>query len=610
MPKTTADLSERDRYLLNLVQTEINQWEEELCFVTENVAFEMREMIKVFRKNYYGIFDKPVDSSTGKKKIWVPLTESTVDSVRKNIDLDTKDINLRAKRHSAIGLTQVVRNLVQVKLDDMHFGEKLDKLITNVSIDGTAIWKTFLRKKGKRKYIDVVEVDTLNLYIDPTAKSLQEATFIERAALLKSEMDDMDGWEKMEDVNPDDNISRNQRHIQGVSGVELIDVYERWGQAPKWIITGEKDDNEMIDVHVVVSGIDTKGGTVHLVEENKEMDNDGNVLTPYEECWYSRVPGRWYGRGPAEKVMFLQVWLNTIVNIRINRSRVSQLGIFKLRKGSGVSPQVLSGLAANGVIQVNSMDDLQQLPIQEASQASYNDENVIKNWAQMVTSTFESATGEALPASMPATNAVLQSQAAQGQFILVKEQIGMFLQRWMKNQFLRLLPKVITKEEVLRVSGETEEMKDMDEKVANKLVYEKLREVIESGQMIDPAQVQKERDRVMAKLEAMGPDRFIKLMSNPDFTSYDVQVFITNEEQDKGVMVQNLVSMFQTASVQDTGLDPLPIAETIYDLMGIDAKQFKRKQTSGMAQAQMPAAPQVAPVASPQQQFTGANVPV
>ena len=91
MDKQTA----RDA-LIAKVHKEITQYENEQYWITDKVAFNMREMIKTFRKNYYGIYDDPVDPKTKKEKLWVPLTRLLVDAVRKNVDLDPKDTGFRA----------------------------------------------------------------------------------------------------------------------------------------------------------------------------------------------------------------------------------------------------------------------------------------------------------------------------------------------------------------------------------------------------------------------------------------------------------------------------------------------------------------------------------
>ena len=129
-------------------------------------------------------------------------------------------------------------------------------------------------------------------------------------------------------------------------------------------MTGNTQDTEEIDLHIVVSGIEAGNSRVHLIETY-----DG--LKPYEECWYAKIPGRWHGKGVTEKLMMLQLWINTIVNIRINRSYVQQLGLFTIRRGSGVTPAMISRLGVNGAVVVNSQDDIKQMVMQEASMASF-----------------------------------------------------------------------------------------------------------------------------------------------------------------------------------------------------------------------------------------------
>lgn len=579
MPKAIASDIERDA--VALVEGERNEWEDAIAHVTPLVAFNMRNLIKSLRKNYYGIFEDEVDPTTGQKKTWVPLTESTVDAIVKNIDLDTKDINLRAKNAKAIGLTSFMRQIIRAKLDQMHFGEYLDEMERMLAIDGTAVWKTYTTNGAEGKTVRIKLVDIINFYIEPTAPNIQEATaIIERAVMTPGELRSMDGWMNTEDVEASSSVSRNDRNLTSTGDQEpLIDVYERWGLMPKSFITGEDEDkDEYIEGHIVVSGLDEGGGKVHLVEENKIKDSTGKVIKPYEEIRYKKVPGRWHGRGPAEALMMLQVWMNTVVNVRINRARVSQLGIFKIRKGSGVTPQMLSRLTTNGAVVLNNMDDLQQLVVQEASQASYTDEQVIQSWSERVTSAFEAVTGEQLPASTPATNAVLQQRIAQSQFVMIKEQIGMFLQRWLKRHYIPKLGDTVTKEEIVVITGEPEEIADFDEKLANKLMKQKLEEALKMNLNVDPAKVRAELQRVKEKARARSSDRFVKLMKLPETTDYEVQVFHTNEEIDKSVMVQNLISMMQTvAQVPGLDMDVGIIAKSVFDVMGLDTRQFEKQ---------------------------------
>jgi hypothetical protein len=305
---------------VGIVRNEKIRWELATAFVTPRVNFKMRQLIRILRKNYYGVFDQPYDEMTGIEKIWYPLTEINVEAVVKNIDLDQKDIGFRAKTPDSYGITDITRAFVKDKLDKIHFGQKLDDFERMLAIDGTAVWKT-VEEDGKML---ILPVDLLNIYIDPTTPSIQEAyRFTERSLMFPEEILGMTGWINTEGVeaNVTEGLPRTDpfwmnRTMQFNSNVKMVDVYELWGKIPESLITGlAADENNEIEGHIVVSNIDSPGKErLHLIERNTKRDAEGNYAKPYEECWYTRVPNRWYGRGVAEKLLMLQVYANIMFN--------------------------------------------------------------------------------------------------------------------------------------------------------------------------------------------------------------------------------------------------------------------------------------------------------
>jgi hypothetical protein len=567
------------REAAHLIAEEKTSWEAGVAFVTDRVAFQIRPLIRTVRKLYWGIFDEPTDPTTGQDKVFIPLIESTVEAVVKNIDLDTKDINFRAKHPGAYGLTAIVRSCVRNALEQIRFGEKLDDLGRTLAIDGTAVWYTGESMDGKK--LEVHKVDLLNFYIDPTADSIQETdAVIERIILTEDQFKQLakkEGWVNYENVVGTANLARNDAEFGmnfGFTGssVRYVEVFRRYGKTPKHLITGDmKDKDEYVDAELIASG----GSKAWVFHAGKKLKNSKK---PYEEAWYTRVPGRWYGRGVAEKLMMLQIWLNTIVNIRINRARVSQLGIFKIRRGSGITPQMISRLASNGAILVNNIDDIEQFVMQEASQASYNDENIIKDWAQRVTAAYEVVTGEQLPSSTTATAIGIQSQTAQSQFVLIKEGIGMFLERWLTNQAIPVIQKNLKKSDIIRVTGNADLLRDYDEKIANYLVYQEVDRIQRAGGYVDPAQVELERQRVISQIASLGKERYVQAEESIDFMEYDVDVYVTNEDFDKGSMLSNLINMLQiTAATPQLGVDPGAIIRQALDLMGLDSVQLRQQ---------------------------------
>lgn len=377
------------------------------------------------------------------------------------------------------------------------------------------------------------------------------------------------------------------------------------GKAPKSVITGVKDDTEEIDVEIVVSGLDSPGKEkVHLVQKY-----DGKK--PYEEDWLWRVPGRWYGMGVPEKLFWYQMWANSVVNIRINRAYVAQLGIFQIRKGSGITPAMMSRLAAMGAIEVSKInEDISQLPMQEASQASYQDEDVIQTRAMRVTGLYEAATGESLPSSTPATNAAIQNNAAQSGASLLKEGTGEFLERWVRRQALPIVLGSYKVGEMVRMEIDPDELRKLDEHQINSQLVDQVNQIHESGGFVDPEQVNQERMRGLSSLQAMGSDRYLKLEETFKDIDFDVQVFVTNEKIDKGVLSQNLLTAIQFAPEYKD-----QILQAAFDLWGVDIKMNAQQQLPqgqpGMPGQGMPGMPpqgmpQV-PTQNPQAVMTQAN---
>lgn len=583
---------------IGIVRGEKQRWEVATAFVTDRVSFKMRQLIRICRKNYYGIFDVPVDQNTGLEKTWYPLTEINVEAVVKNIDLDQKDINFRSLTPNGYWMTDLTRSAVKKKLSEIYFGQKLDDFERTLAIDGTAVWKTY-EEQGKLK---VVLVDLLNIYIDPTTPSIQEAyRFTERSLMFPEEIKGMKGWMNTDgiEMNIVEGLPRTDpywmnRATQVNSNVKLLDIYELWGQIPKSLITGVPDDDtEEVQGHIVVSGIDSPGKErVHLIERNLKVDKEGNALKPYEECWYTRVPNRWYGRGISEKLLTLQIYANIVFNVRINRSRISQLGIFKMKKGSGVTPQMLARLPSNGVVQLNNLADLEQMVVEEVGESSYKDEDIINTISQRLTNAFNPTTGEPLPGDTSATEASLQNQNGKAGFGIIKDSVGGFLERWMDRHAMKIIAKELTTGEIIRIENDEDNFHELVDRVLHDKAIEAMKTSFEAGYVPSPQEVAREMDAAAAKFKKN--HMFIKLVKDIMAEELETKVFVTNEEMDVSITIQNLMNMMQVApEYRDQ------IISQVTDLMGLSP--FKQPNPQQMAMAQQGGKPQGAPQGQGQQ---------
>lgn len=580
MAKKTSIQKEIEQAALAIIERERNNWEDAVAFITPKVGFRMRELIRICRKNYWGVFDSPIDKNTNREKVWIGLIQSTVETWLKNIDMDQKDIGFIARNEKGYEITEITRLVVKDYLDRMYFGEIVDADERTVLIDGTVVWKTWEGEYKGKPVLNRKTVDLLNFYIDPTEDSIQTAYRVtERAILLPEQIAAMDGWMNTQDLPGSQILNRADGNRRANFGTRMTgeyrDVWEMWGKIPKWMITRDKKADDAyteIDGHIVGSGLEAPEPTLHLIEENTRKDKFGNVIKPYEEWRACKMQGRWYGLGIAERLLALQEYLNTIVNIRITRSYVSQLGLFKIKKGKGITPKILSSLPANGAIQVTDMDDIQQFTVDEASESSYRDEEVIKYWAQQVSSAYPISSGEVMPASTSATAVATANTNSKSAYTMFKEGTGAFLERWIDRGALPVIAKTITSSDIIKLSSDDENYKRIVESVAinkalEKIEKEKLVPTIEEATQAINAEV----DRLLKK-----PQLLISNIQKIIADGVDTRVKTTNEDLDTGVTVQNLINMMGIAPEYRDG-----IIKQIYDLMGLSAPK-----------AVQPAAPQ------------------
>ena len=235
---------------------------------------------------------------------------------------------------------------------------------------------------------------------------------------------------------------------------------------------------------------------------------------------------------------------------------------------------------------MNNMDDIEQFVMNEASQASYTDEEKITGWAEKVTATFPTVTGEPLPSSKSATGQVLETRAAISSFKMIKDNIGFFLQRWLKRQAFPILMKNIRIGDVVRMTGSFEELKERDELLANKMIAKKFDEFIKRGVVPNPDQMVRARDAALEQLRSMGEDRFVRLLEEIDFTKHDVQVYVTNEEIDKGVLATNI----NNALARAPQYAPILIRQ-LFDIMGLNVPELERETQKLQAAGQLSQAP-------------------
>jgi hypothetical protein len=578
--------TDEEKDMLGIIQDEITDWKEGNIDVTDSISYEMRDEVKEARRNYYGQFEEATDKETGLPKIWVPMTEWSCESMIKNIDLDTKDITIKAPVADKIGTAEVLRLIVQNFLKRVNFGETLNDIQRRTVIDGTSIVKVIksYSDEYKRYVPDVRIVDFLNFYIDPAARSIQEASaVIEKNVVTIDEFEAMakkGKWINVEKATPLTETQYNQDSAATGftdSEVPLIEIYERWGKIDKsWVTEKEEDEGKWVSGVIIASGLENQGTPViHKVSFNKKS------YKPYEECWMRKTPSRWAGRGIPEQLAGLQLYVNSIVNIRRNNALLIQNGIFKIRKGAGITQQNISSLKAGGAVPVDNMEDIQELRTGDIKSSSYQDEQSIYQLADRVSGTRELPTND----SMAPTTAVIQEKDVKSAANMIQENVGFFLTRLMKRHIIPMIIDSLEDREVLRITGDPETIKKMDDDIINYFVNNAVLDYYKkTGTYPSQQEIDTQKEVARKKFQKMGTDRFIEIWKENFDVDYDAEIVITEDLIDKAVVAKQLTDLLLTATkMPNTSLDVNAIQRQILDVLGLEGSQLTNKPQMPMA---------------------------
>ena len=568
----------KERKALDLMNAEYSRWFNGEITVTDKVSFSMRTRIKQARKNYWGAFDTPKEPS-GREKMWYPLTQWMTDLFYRNTNRGTKDIDLLAKRAGNYGNARIAKQLARHYFYKENFDFTIDDLRFRTGMDGTGVNKTIPGATGSQ-LIDSTNVDLLNFVIDPTAESIQKAPSV--IELVEMDIDEYmanDKWknkDKLMDMIPD-----NPRYVPKVR------IKVRWGKMQENLLSdGDKNSKKWVESLLITSEL--KGETTENISTISEaVDSKPQVVNllvkspferrPYEECWFIKVPGRWYGMGVPEMIFDNQQLANENWNIRFNNARLLKNGLFKARVGSGITQDMLSKIADGGVIPVKRMDDFEQLQIQDYRASSYEDEDRINQASQRVLGATPQAGGEPLPASTPATIGVINQQNAATSFNTIIENLDDCIARIVKYHWLPIIFDDINAEKIYRITGNRAEIEALTDKYAERQADKAIvQSMIKTG--IVPSEEAQEvlKGAVKQRFNKFGKNRFIKNVKDDIFSEeFDILVDVGNSKFNKAEKVAELRAFVtEMAQIPGSNINVEEVVKEYADNIGIGGERF------------------------------------
>ena len=430
--------------MLKKITEEINQYKNGSYEMLDGYSFSAFKLLRRIGLYKAQVYPKGKLDSQGNYKYWFDIITPRVNSEIKNIDFDTKDIQLYSDAKADDMRILLANIAMKDYLDKYGEAEKLNEVVEQGSEWGNVVWK----KIGKEyKILELNNVMVLN----QIAKTLEDSDVIEYECMISSDLRKKKGvWydakidELLKSGKPELNKSSPEFYIYERNG----EISEKEYNEIKNIEGG--DENKYILAKVIVGGNQKEKPTqILFCEEITEK--------PYKEYHRSTYCGRWLRMGLYEILMDIQTRANEIGNQIARGLEWASKKVFA-SPDRLIANNILTDLQNGDIIKTSSlvnvdtrMDGFDQL---------VGDWNRLMTLADSLANSYEVVTGENLPARTAFKLAAQQNVNANKLFEYIREKLGIAFQSVIEDWILPALLKDLKAQEILRLTSDDGELSE------------------------------------------------------------------------------------------------------------------------------------------------------
>jgi hypothetical protein len=507
--------------------------------VVPGYSFNQYETIK--RAHLY-VNSKYEDGSDylGREKLFFNIVNPPREVATRMLNIDTKHIRLWPMNPKSHFSTYLLEKELKHWLKKSKFGAILNQIAEEAPTFGSVV----LEKLKD----DVRVVDIRKLINDPTVESLVDSRFVTVISYMTPTELRATGWDNVEaaidkfsDTKTPVAFEDKSGGINYLESTPYIKVYKRYGEVPKkWLVGGESE--EMVRAMYIVAGVD-------FLDENEKgeiVGELGEVMFksrwrkewPFKDFHYTKIKGRWLGEGVVEKLFPLQVRVNELKNQKRVSMELSSMHLFQT-PDKQIVRNVLSDLLPGDVLR--SPNGITPIANEERNLQAFREEEVsYSDHADRLTFAYEAVRGEPMPASMPATNALLANQQAGSVFAFKRENLTIFLQGFFNDLILDQMMKDLTPEHIMRFTGTSDEIARLDEAASELYANDKIKEMMFSRKRFNADEIEEMKNDKIKEYKKLGESRFVKIKENLySDAEFEFDFLIGNEQADPATLIQN-----------------------------------------------------------------------
>ena len=601
MKKEENIIDEYSRKAVNLIITEIENFETETISLSDNVTFSQYQTVQdnITHQNK-GFLTKLAPGQEDDREFY-DIVSPMIETAVSNIDIDTDNIEPYVDDPEHLAEEYAARVLLKNFLRQTNHGTVLNDAEYQFVDDGTIV---------ARKVDNDGEIYRLvlpaNLYvIDQSARTLEETVVIEKFVMNQTQVREMKDWDNKDKVYDMCNV--------GDSGlIPYYEIYYRYGEKSKKDLGYEKKEVHGIDytykegdenkfVQALEIMVKAKTGAKDLDDNNiygvivfaEELKPEEIKITkrlkvkrykPYEFARLGKFNGRFWGEGYREKGKPYQNRANELGNqIRAIMKLASKM-VFWSNDKQIAGKNILSAIKNGQVLQATDLQLLNNVYPNLSLFAEEWNRNI--NECAKALKAFEVASGESLPSSTSATAIAIQNQAVGKYYNFMQERYGLFVapvfKRWVLPELTNL-----QEDEVVELLGDEAMIEEIiDAYVKGWMKDNFFRSAVLAGEI--PTQEEWQQVNELKKQEIMKQPKKFMTIAKGFFKGIEMYVGIntTGEAFNKQAKISNMLQLIPYIT------DPADVVDAINDVRQmLGLRPIKQKAQTPINQvnpAQMP----------------------
>jgi len=564
-------------------------------FVNQDVTivegYDFNQMDRV-KKNHLYYASKFVNG-TDEDVRFFNITKPACKNETKEIDIDTKDINVLAMRRSAMTKAWILRRALKYLIKKEKLGQVFNQFSDKLPIYGSVVAK----KTNDKKIFAPVQLR--NLKNDPTADNLNQCWSIQELWMTPTDLRKMKGkWnDKVIDMaieayqisgkeNYVDNFSKNDKR----GGSQYIHVREYIDDVKKSEIKGKSEEYVRGRFFIVVPDTSKKDWEK---KDGLVLHKDTVTDKYFKECHRDRVEGRWLSPSVVEDLEELQILKNEEMHYMKMALRLSSI-ILLQTEDKKLARNILTDLENGDILRVRK--EIKEVPLNvrnlgEKQQISNEIDKLLRDLAN----TREVMTGEKMMSGTPFSLGAMLERNAARLFDHIREKLGLFYQEIFEDWVAPALSKELTKKRILEIT-DREEIKELAVEFAKNKTWDAVKKfileegrkpTIEEVQLVEQLLVERFLTQKSVFLDL--PEKYI------DFE--DVEFEFTGERVDKQTKLQTISTLI-TALGQNPALVDNPLFQEALNLSGFGKLDVTMPVVAPQAPQTAPGSPQATPQAA------------